>query len=78
MGAAEVSDGCLYKEPRGSAQGAAPALTYYVSMRMPDRGGIAPNGTPELYFTDPDGLVIQLQDHKYCGGGGALGEICPS
>lgn len=65
-------------KPRGDAQGAAPALTYYVSMRMPDRGGIAPNGTPELYFTDPDGLVIQLQDPKYCGGGGALGEICPS
>lgn len=63
-------------KPRGAAQGAAPPLTYYVSMRMPDRGGVAPNGTPELYFTDPDGLVIQLQDHKYCGGGGPLGEIC--
>lgn len=65
-------------KPRGSSQGAAAPLTYYVSMRMPDRGGAAPNGTPELYFTDPDGLVIQLQDPKYCGGGGMLGEICPS
>ena len=29
-----------------------------------DRGG-APEGTPELYFTDPDGLRIQLQDVAY-------------
>jgi len=35
-------------------------------MRMPDRGG-APGGTPELYFTDPDGLVMKLQDTSYCG-----------
>ena len=31
----------------------------------------------ELYFTDPDGLAIQLQDTKYCGGGGYLGDVCP-
>lgn len=62
-------------KPRGDAQGAAPPLTYYVSLRMPDRGG-APKGTPELYFTDPDGLLIQLQDRRYCGGGGPLGEVC--
>ena len=31
----------------------------------------------ELYFTDPDGLLIQLQDTKYCGGSGSLGEVCP-
>ena len=28
---------------------------------MEDRGG-AKEGTPELYFTDPDGILIQLQD----------------
>jgi hypothetical protein len=44
-------------------------------MRMPNRGG-APEGTPELYFSDPDGLSIQLQDVSYCGGGGYLGEVC--
>jgi hypothetical protein len=44
---------------------------------MENRGG-AKDGTPELYFTDPDGLLIQLQDTKYCGGAGSLGEICPS
>jgi catechol 2,3-dioxygenase-like lactoylglutathione lyase family enzyme len=50
-------------------------LKTYVSLRMPNRGG-AEGGTPELYFTDPDGLLLQLQDVKYCGGGGYLGEVC--
>ncbi len=62
-------------KPRGDAPGPAGPLTYYVTMRMPDRGG-APGGTPELYFTDPDGLIIQLQDQKYCGGSGYLGDVC--
>ena len=30
-----------------------------------------------VYFTDPDGLLIQLQDVKYCGGSGFLGDVCP-
>lgn len=62
-------------KPRASGQGQAGPLTSYVTMRMPDRGG-APGGTPELYFTDPDGLLIQLQDLGYCGGGGYLGNEC--
>lgn len=56
-------------------QGRSPLVTY-ISLRMPNRGG-AEGGTPELYLTDPDGLAIQLQDVKYCGGGGRLGELCP-
>ena len=56
-------------------QGRSPLVTY-ISLRMPNRGG-AEGGTPELYFTDPDGLAIQIQDVKYCGGGGFLGELCP-
>jgi catechol 2,3-dioxygenase-like lactoylglutathione lyase family enzyme len=56
-------------------QGRSPLVTY-ISLRMPNRGG-AEGGTPELYFTDPDGLAIQLQDVNYCGGGGLLGELCP-
>ena len=40
--------------------------------------GGADGGTPELYFTDPDGLAIQLQDVTYCGGGGFLGDVCPA
>jgi catechol 2,3-dioxygenase-like lactoylglutathione lyase family enzyme len=50
---------------------------HYVSWRMPDRGG-AEGGTPELYFTDPDGILLQLQDVRYCGGGGYLGDECVS
>ena len=61
--------------PRGDAQGPVGPLTSYVTMRMEDRGG-APGGTPELYFTDPDGILIQLQDARYCGGNGYLGEEC--
>jgi glutathione S-transferase fosA5 len=33
--------------------------------------------TVEVYFNDPDGLSIQLQDFSYCGGGGTLGNDCP-
>jgi catechol 2,3-dioxygenase-like lactoylglutathione lyase family enzyme len=62
-------------KPRGSAQGPAGPLVHYISMRMENRGG-AKEGTPELYFTDPDGLLIQLQDTKYCGGAGVLGDVC--
>jgi catechol 2,3-dioxygenase-like lactoylglutathione lyase family enzyme len=62
-------------KPRGSAQGPPGPLVHYVTMRMENRGG-AKEGTPELYFTDPDGLLIQLQDVKYCGGAGVLGDIC--
>jgi catechol 2,3-dioxygenase-like lactoylglutathione lyase family enzyme len=61
---------------RTQAQGEArgPMMTY-ISLRMPNRGG-AENGTPELYFVDPDGLSVQLQDTTYCGGSGFLGQIC--
>ena len=32
--------------------------------------------TPELVFDDPDGVLLQIQDASYCGGAGALGELC--
>jgi len=60
---------------RPREDGQAGPLLHWISMRMPNRGG-APEGTPELYFSDPDGLSIQLQDVSYCGGGGYLGEVC--
>jgi catechol 2,3-dioxygenase-like lactoylglutathione lyase family enzyme len=62
-------------KPRGDARGPAGPLVSYVTMRMPDRGG-APGGTPELYFTDPDGILMQIQDVSYCGGAGLLGQVC--
>jgi len=62
-------------KPRGNAQATPGPLVHYINLRMENRGG-AKDGTPELYFTDPDGLVIQIQDTKYCGGAGKLGEVC--
>lgn len=40
-------------------------------------GPTSPLGTPELYFTDPDNIRMQIQDVSYCGGSGRLGQICP-
>ncbi len=50
-------------------------LKAWVRVRREDTGG-AKEGTPELYFTDPDGIVVQLQDTTYCGGAGRLGSVC--
>jgi catechol 2,3-dioxygenase-like lactoylglutathione lyase family enzyme len=68
-----VSYGLKPREP--DTGGPAGPLTTYITMRMPNRGG-APDGTPELYFTDPDGILLQIQDMSYCGGSGKLGEVC--
>ena len=46
-----------------------------IRMRGEEFGG-APDGTPELYFGDPDGVVIQFQVTTYCGGAGVLGDRC--
>ena len=61
----------------GEASGATGPLQAYVTMRGANRGG-AIEGTPELYFTDPDGILLQLQDLSYCGGNGVLGNECGS
>ena len=63
-------------KPRESQTGPVGPMRHYISMRMENRGGFK-DGTPELYFTDPDGILVQLQDVKYCGGGGFLGDSCP-
>jgi catechol 2,3-dioxygenase-like lactoylglutathione lyase family enzyme len=60
-------------KPRTSKRGPAGPLQSYVVMRMPNRGG-APGGTPELYLTDPDGILLQIQDVRYSGGSGYLGD----
>ena len=49
----------------------------WVRSRGPENGG-ANEGTPEFYVNDPDGLRFQLQDRRYCGGPGVLGDGCPS
>jgi hypothetical protein len=61
-------------KPRGGGSPLGP-LMYYVTLRMEDRGG-SRDGTPELYFTDPDGVLMQIQDVNYRGGAGALGNVC--
>jgi catechol 2,3-dioxygenase-like lactoylglutathione lyase family enzyme len=55
-------------------------LTCWVRWRQRANNGggpTSPLGTPELYFTDPDNLRVQIQDVSYCGGSGRLGQICP-
>jgi hypothetical protein len=71
--------GAGLKERAPGATGRPGPLETYISWRTTERGGggpDAPNGTPELYFTDPDGLLLQLQDVSYCGGSGFLGSVC--
>ncbi len=63
-------------KPRAGTGPAGP-MQHYVSMRLENRGGFKDGGTPEFYFTDPDGLLVQIQDVAYCGGGGYLGDACP-
>jgi len=63
-------------KPRENQTGPVGPMRHYISMRMENRGG-AKEGTPELYFTDPDGILVQLQDVRYCGGSGVLGNVCP-
>jgi catechol 2,3-dioxygenase-like lactoylglutathione lyase family enzyme len=60
------------KKAEGAAAG---PLTARIRIRGPEAGG-AKEGTPELYMTDPDGITIQLQDVRYCGGAGRVGEVC--
>lgn len=62
--------------PREGESGPVAPMRHYTTMRREDRGG-AKEGTPELYFTDPDGILVQMQDVRYCGGGGILGNLCP-
>ena len=59
---------------KGDAAGPMKAA---VTLRRPDAGG-ATDGTPDLLFGDPDGIVCQLQDASFCGGAGALGNVCPA
>jgi hypothetical protein len=41
--------------------------------------GISQRGdTEELYFDDPDGISVQIQDTRYRGGVGRLGDRDPT
>ena len=65
---------CAFWASMASSQTSGP-MEVRIRMRGEEFGG-APEGTPELYFGDPDGIVIQLQDTTYCGGAGVLGSRC--
>lgn len=64
-------------KPREPQTSPVAPMRHYVNVRMENRGG-SKAGTPELYFTDPDGILVQLQDISYCGGSGVLGNVCPA
>jgi catechol 2,3-dioxygenase-like lactoylglutathione lyase family enzyme len=51
------------------------SLSIRVRPRGPEAGG-SPDGTPHVYFGDPDGIVVQLQHPSYCGGSSVLGNLC--
>jgi catechol 2,3-dioxygenase-like lactoylglutathione lyase family enzyme len=50
-------------------------MQFSIRNRGSERGG-APQGTAEVFFGDPDGIVVQVQDSTYCGGAGLLGNLC--
>lgn len=50
-------------------------LKIRVRLRGPEAGGSL-DGTPHMYFGDPDGIVVQLQHPSYCGGASVLGNLC--
>lgn len=67
-------------EPVEYGGGVRRPLTCSTRLRQRANNGGGPGhwlGTPELYFNDPDNIVMQLQDVRYCGGSGPLGEVCP-
>jgi catechol 2,3-dioxygenase-like lactoylglutathione lyase family enzyme len=76
----------IYPAPAGTTTGSINHLCFgmenfdadAVLKKLTDRGikaSIRLRGdTKELYFTDPDGIRVQLQDVKYKGGAGPLGD----
>ena len=48
-----------------------------VRTRRQNEGGSPDGSTRDLFAADPSGVVFQLHDVSYCGGSGALGNVCP-
>jgi catechol 2,3-dioxygenase-like lactoylglutathione lyase family enzyme len=48
-----------------------------VRTRRQNEGGSPDGSTRDLFVADPSGVIIQLHDVSYCGGSGALGNVCP-
>jgi glyoxylase I family protein len=76
----------IYPGPAGTTSGSINHFCFGIETfdadaivkALNDRGikaGLRLRGdTKELYFTDPDGIRVQLQDARYIGGTGALGD----
>src|SRR6185295_3503680 len=47
-----------------------------VRTRRQSEGGSPDGSTRDLFAADPSGVVFQLHDASYCGGSGALGNVC--
>src|SRR5690349_12360166 len=59
---------------RATGDGSAPAP---MTARVVPRPGASGNPPPsDLYVGDPSGIVFQLHDVNYCGGGGVNGTEC--
>ena len=79
----------IYPAPAGATSGSVHHVCFgmenfdadAILKQLTDRGikaNIRLRGeTKELYFTDPDGIRVQLQDVKYIGGTGVLGDRPP-
>src|SRR6185295_6021316 len=66
----------LFGMPIQARQGPTTLLRIGAGPQFLALSGAGASGTPELYFGDPDGIVVQLQDTTYCGGSGVLGSSC--
>ena len=60
----------------GDAQKPGPKQAL-IRTRRANEGGSPDGSTRDLFAADPSGVVFQLHDVSYCGGGGALGNMCP-
>jgi catechol 2,3-dioxygenase-like lactoylglutathione lyase family enzyme len=72
----EILEGHGLRQADGASGGlSGGSMRIRVRPRGPEAGG-SPDGTPHVYFGDPDGIVVQLQHPSYCGGASVLGNLC--
>jgi len=65
--------GVTFAAPTAAKPGPKQGL---VRVRRQDEGGSPDGSTRDLFVADPSGVVFQLHDVSYCGGSGALGNVC--
>src|SRR5687767_10430753 len=65
--------GVTFVAPTAAKPGPKQAL---LRVRLMPEGGSPDGSTRDLFVADPSGIVFQLHDVSYCGGSGALGNVC--